>query len=120
METPNVPAEATPPPAITFAEFQKVTMKVGRVLRAEVHPQADKLLILQVDFGTESRQIIAGVRPHYAPEALVGKDVVAVLNLEPRKMRGEMSYGMLLACSDGAGVSLLTTDRPVAAGGSVG
>jgi tRNA-binding protein len=105
----NAPAPApavAPPepgvkPEIAFDEFAKVDLRVARVIAAENHPQADKLLKLQLDDGSgKPRQICAGIRGYYAPEELVGKLIVIVANLAPRKIRGEESRGMLLAASD--------------------
>ena len=99
------PAPAAPPaapagkPTITYDDFTKLDLRVARVLEANPHPNADKLLCLTVDLGTEKRQIIAGIRAYYAPEALVGKEIIVVTNLQPRKMRGLESNGMLLAAS---------------------
>jgi methionine--tRNA ligase beta chain len=87
-------------PTIAFDDFAKVDLRVARVKAAEYHPNADKLLKLQLDDGTEEgRQICAGIRAYYEPDDLVGKSVVIVANLEPRKIRGEMSQGMMLAAS---------------------
>ena len=99
------PAPAAPPaapagkPMITYDDFTKLDLRVARVLEAKPHPNADKLLCLTVDLGSETRQIIAGIRAYYAPEALVGKEIIVVANLQPRKMRGLESNGMLLAAS---------------------
>lgn len=95
---------------ITFDDFARVDLRVARVLEARPHPNADKLLVLQIDLGTEQRQIVAGIRGHYEPEQLVGKLIIVVKNLAPRTMRGETSSGMLLAASteDRAQVILLT------------
>ncbi len=88
-------------PEIAFDEFAKVDLRVAKVLKAEEHPNADRLLKLQVDDGSgEPRQICAGVKAYYKPEDLVGKSIVIVANLAPRKIRGEESRGMLLAASD--------------------
>lgn len=88
-------------PEIAFDEFAKVDLRVAKVLSAEDHPNADRLLKLQVDDGSgEPRQICAGVKAYYKPEDLVGKSIVIVANLAPRKIRGEESRGMLLAASD--------------------
>lgn len=84
---------------ITIDDFLKVQLRVAKVLEAKPHPNADKLLVLKVDLGTEQRQICAGIRAYYAPEDLVGKLIVVVANLAPRMMRGEESNGMLLAAS---------------------
>lgn len=90
-----------PKPTITFDDFAKVDLRVARVVAAEPHPNADRLLKLQLDDGSGApRQICAGVRAQYAPEDLVGKLIVIVANLQPRTIRGEESRGMLLAASD--------------------
>ena len=82
---------------IAFEDFDKVEMVVGKVLTCEKHPDADKILVFQVDFGYEQRQILSGVAEFYKPEDLVGKKVIAILNLKPRKIRGLDSNGMLLS-----------------------
>lgn len=109
------------PTVIQFDDFLKLDLRVATVLQAEPHPAADKLLVLQVDLGTEQRQIIAGIRGYYEPAALVGKQIIVVANLAPRKMRGLDSNGMLLAATspDHTQVIVLTTERPIAAGARV-
>src|SRR2546422_5314458 len=85
---------------ITYDDFAKLELRVATIVEAKVHPNADKLLVLQVDLGAEKKQICAGIRAYYPPEQLVGKQVVVVANLEPRPLRGEISQGMLLAATD--------------------
>ena len=85
---------------IQYDDFAKLDLRVATVLECKPHPNADKLLVLQIDLGTERRQICAGLRLHYQPEELVGKQIVVVANLEPRTMRGEQSNGMLIAATD--------------------
>jgi tRNA-binding protein len=104
---------------ISIDDFRKVELKVATIKSAEPHPNADKLMVLQIDLGTEQRQICAGVRNHYTPEELVGKQIVVVANLETAKLRGLESQGMLLAASDEGGVILLTPEKPVQAGAQV-
>jgi len=104
---------------IHIDEFRKIDLRVGVVKSAEAHPNADKLLVLKVDLGSEERQIVAGVRAHYQPEALVGKQVVIVANLETAVLRGMESQGMMLAASDGNGVVFLTPEKTVNAGAKV-
>jgi len=88
-------------PEIEFGDFAKVDLRVARVVKAELHPSADRLLKLQVDDGSGvPRQICAGIRAYYKPEDLVGKLIVIVANLKARVIRGEESRGMLLAASD--------------------
>lgn len=88
-------------PGITFDEFARVDLRVARIVEAEMHPNADRLLKLQVDDGSgEPRQICAGIKGHYEPGDLVGKLIIVVANLAPRQIRGEESRGMLLAASD--------------------
>lgn len=95
---------------ITYDDFAKIELRVAKVLEARPHPNADKLLLLQVDVGDEQKQIVAGVKAHYAPEALVGKSIIIVNNLAPAMLRGETSNGMLLAATSGEKVILLTVD----------
>ncbi len=98
---------------IQYDDFARVELRVAKVLEARPHPNADKLLLLQVDLGEESpRQVVAGIKAHYAPEALVGKRIVVVANLAPAILRGESSNGMLLAATSGEKVILLTVDDP--------
>lgn len=96
-----------------FDDFAKIRLTVAEILEAEPHPNADKLLRLQIRLGDRVKQICAGIRSHYRPEELVGKRIVVVDNLEPRKLRGEMSHGMLLAAQGpGGSLSLVTIDDP--------
>ena len=104
---------------ITIDRFREMELKVATVTAAEPHPNADRLLVLRVDLGGEQRQIVAGIRAHYAPETLVGRQVVVVANLEPAMLRGVESQGMLLAASSGDRVVLVRPDDPVAAGAVV-
>ena len=97
---------------IAYDDFAKVELRVARVLEARPHPNADKLLLLQVDVGDQQKQIVAGIRQHYSPEQLVGKLIVVVNNLEPAMLRGEASNGMLLAATSDEKVILLTVDDP--------
>jgi methionine--tRNA ligase beta chain len=103
---PAAPVPAATPanttPTINFDDFAKLDLRVATVLECKAHPNADKLLVLQLDVGGERRQICAGLRAYYQPEQLVGKQIVIVANLAPRTMRGEVSQGMLLAASDTA------------------
>ena len=86
-----------------FDTFEKLDLRVGVIKQAEKHPKADKLLVFQVDMGSETRQIISGVAAHYKPEECVGKHVMVVANLAPRKLRGLESAGMLLFSTDPEG-----------------
>lgn len=104
---------------ITIDEFKKLELKVATIIKAEPHPNADKLLVLQIDLGSEERQIVAGIKGHYAPEELVGRQVVVVANLETAKLRGVESQGMLLAASDGEQIVILTPEKKVSPGAKV-
>ena len=101
---------------ITIDDFAKVELRTARVVSAEAHPNADRLLVLQIEVGEEKRQLVAGIRGHYEPEELVGKTLVIVANLEPAKLRGIESQGMLLAVGDGDRVVVLTTEKETATG----
>jgi methionyl-tRNA synthetase len=104
---------------ITIDQFRAIELRVGTVRSAEVHPKADRLLVLRVDVGGEERQLVAGIRAHYEPAALIGRQVVVVANLEPAQLRGVESQGMVLAASDGERVVLLRPDDAVASGAVV-
>jgi methionine--tRNA ligase beta chain len=113
----------TPQPlTINYDDFAKLDLRVATVLECKPHANADKLLVLQIELGTEKRQICAGLRQHIAdPQSLVGKQIVVVANLAPRQMRGEISQGMLLAATDLATgkVIVVTPSEAVAAGSKV-
>ena len=111
-------------PAITYDDFAKLDLRIATVLAAEAHPNADRLLKLQIDLGDEQRQICAGLRQYYDPDQLVGRQIVVVANLQPRKIRGEDSNGMLLAASTMAGdqggdIILLGPDKPTPPGSGI-
>jgi methionyl-tRNA synthetase len=110
------PAAASPEGTISIDDFAKVELRVGQVKVAEKVKGADKLLRLEVDLGTEVRQVVAGIAESYAPEALIGRKVVIVANLAPRKLRGLESNGMIVAASPEGGKAVLAAfleDVPV-------
>jgi methionyl-tRNA synthetase len=105
---------------ISIDDFSKLDLRVATIVRAEPHPNADRLLVLQIDLGSEQRQLVAGIRAHYAPEDLPGKQIVVIANLEPATLRGVRSEGMLLAASDAEGhLAVISPQRSVAAGAQV-
>lgn len=118
----------TPPAAesktIKYEDFAKLNLRVGTILEAQPHPDADKLVVMQVDLGTEKRQIVAGIKKFYDPAQLTGKQIIVVTNLEPRTLRGVTSHGMLLAASTEVpgfpGLGLLTTNVTMPPGSQVG
>jgi methionyl-tRNA synthetase len=116
-------AAAAPAPAaaeITVDDFARVDLRVARVVAADHVEGADKLLRLTLDLGTEQRTVFAGIKSGYAPEQLVGRHVVVIANLKPRKMRFGVSQGMVLAASgDGPGVFLVGPDAGAIAGMTV-
>ena len=110
-------------PLVEFDDFARLDLRVARVLECREHPNADKLLVLKVDLGTEQRQICAVLKNHYKPEDLVNRLVIVVANLEPRSMRGEISQGLLLSAAEGpmkAKVVFLTPSNEIAVGSSIG
>lgn len=107
---------------INYDDFSKLELRVATVLECKPHANADKLLVLQIELADgHKRQICAGLRQHYQPEQLIGKQIVVVANLEPRQMRGEISQGMLLAATDPASgrVIVVSPADAVAAGSKV-
>lgn len=102
---------------IQYDDFAKLDLRVATIVEAAPHPNADKLLVLLVDVGgLGKRQIVAGIRAYYAPEALVGRQVIVVANLAPATIRGIKSEGMILAAGDEAIVGLSALDRDVPPG----
>jgi methionyl-tRNA synthetase len=116
-----VPKESAPAAAeglIEIGDFKKVQMVVARVLAAEKVEKADKLLKLQIDTGTDTRTLVAGIALHYKPEDLVGRKIIIVKNLKPAKLRGILSQGMILAASDADNrpyIPVLPEETPVGA-----
>ena len=113
-------------PQISFEEFTRLDLRVATVTAAEPHPNADRLIKIQLDDGSGApRQVCAGIKAWYEPQDLVGKQVVVVANLAPRKLRGEVSEGMVLAATSGEpgtpgeDVVLVILDRPVSPGAAV-
>lgn len=104
---------------ITIDEFKKVDLRVGEILEAKPVAGADKLLELRVSLGKETRTLVAGIAPQYAPASLIGRKVVVVANLQPRRVRGVQSQGMLLAASDDDRIVLLGVDQDVPAGSQI-
>jgi len=106
---------------IEFDDFMKVEMTVGEIISAEKVENADRLLKLKVDFGTDTRQIVSGIAEYYKPEELVGKKTPFVTNLKPRTIRGEESNGMILAAKDSAGnFCLMGIDEKIEKGTRLG
>ena len=105
---------------ITYDDFKKMDLVVGTVSSVEPHPNADKLYVMQVDLGEgQPRQLVAGLKPYYEAQALVGKRIVVVANLAPARLRGVESNGMLLAAQTGDRVIVLTTDDDMPPGSKV-
>jgi len=104
---------------ITIEQFQQVELRVGTVKEAASHPNADRLLVLKVDLGTEERQIVAGIRAHYDPATLIGTQVVVVANLAPAMLRGIESQGMVLAASGDGALAVVRPAAPMPAGAVV-
>ncbi len=106
---------------IDYKDFAKVDLRVGKVIEAEPVPNSKKLIRLIVDLGDEKRQILAGLAKWYKPEDFLGRYVIVVANLKPKKMAGLMSEGMILAtpCTDESKPALLTVAEPVKPGSKV-
>jgi methionyl-tRNA synthetase len=104
---------------ITLDDFNKIELKIATIKHAEPHPNADRLLVLKIELGSEERQLVAGIRGHYTVEELIGKQIVVVANLQPAMLRGVESQGMLLAARDGEGIVILTPEKIVSAGAKV-
>ncbi len=107
-------------PAINYDTFSSLDLRVGTILSAEKMPKADRLLVLKVDTGLDQRTIVSGIAEHFSPEEVVGKKVCVLMNLEPRKLRGVESQGMLLMATDPEGkLSFMSPEDAVAAGSAI-
>ncbi|HAQ40831.1 MAG TPA: methionine--tRNA ligase subunit beta, partial [Clostridiales bacterium] len=104
---------------ITIDDFDKLDLRVAEIIKAEKHPNADKLLVFQLKVGEETRQVVSGIAKYYDPEDLVGKKVILAYNLKPIKLRGVESRGMLLAASKGKKLTLLSTLEDIADGATI-
>lgn len=104
---------------ITLEDFKKLEIRIGKVSKAEKVEGADRLLKLEVDFGSEKRQIVSGIAEFYVAEELAGKEFVFLVNLEPRKFKGIESQGMILAADDTGKPVLLEPDKEVKIGSVV-
>lgn len=105
-----------PKEQITIDDFGKLELRVAKVLKAEKHPGADRLLVLQLQVGNETRQVVSGIAEYYKPEQLVGKNLILVANLKPVKLRGIESHGMILAAYNDKELVLGTIDKDIASG----
>ncbi len=106
---------------ITFAEFQKIDLRIGKIIEATQVPESKKLIKIIVDFGSEKRQAVAGLLKYYKPEELVGKKCVFLLNLQRRMLAGIESQCMVLAAEDEAGnVVVLQPEKDIAEGSKIG
>lgn len=106
-------------PLVAYDDFAKLDLRVGKILSVGAIEGSERLLKLSVSLGSETRQILAGIKKHYEPGLLAGREIVVVANLEPRTMMGEESRGMLLAASSGDEVVLLVPERSVTPGTEV-
>jgi len=105
---------------VDYNTFTKVDMRVGTVKSAVRVPDTDKLICMQVSFGSFDRQIVAGIGKVFTPESLSGRQFIFVVNLAPRKLRGVESHGMMLAASDKDKLALIVPDSNATDGASVG
>ena len=107
---------------VSFNDWSKIDLRVAEILEVEEIKGADKLLKLKIDLGTETRTIVAGIKPYYAKEELEGKRIIVFTNLEQRKIKGITSEGMLLAASndDNSEVKLLQPDGSIELGSRIG
>jgi len=106
-------------PAVSYDEFSKVDLRVGKIISAEDVPDADKLVKLSVDVGVEKLQMVAGVKKQYKPSDLAGKNIIVVANLAPKTLRGIESRGMILAVDEAGKPTVLFTDPAILPGNIV-
>ena len=105
---------------ISFDEFSKLDLKIGKILEANLHPNAEKLYVLRVDIGDKEISLVAGIKPFYQPKELINKLIAVLVNLEPKNIRGFLSEGMLLAAQAKEDLSLLVSDKEISPGSKIG
>jgi len=103
----------------TIEDFRKLELKIAQIKEVNEHPNAEKLLVLTVDLGDKTKQVVAGIKNFYTKETLLGKFVVVVDNLDPAVLRGVESQGMVLAGSDESGLTIIIPERPLKLGSVV-
>ncbi len=107
-------------PEITFDEFGAMQFQVGEIIACEEVPKSKKLLCSQVKIGSQTRQIVSGIKKYYSPEEMVGKKVMVLVNLKPAKLAGVLSEGMLLCAEDAEGnLALMTPEKPMPSGAEI-
>ena len=107
-------------PEITFDDFEKMQFQVGEIVACEAVAKSKKLLCSQVKIGSQTKQIVSGIRKYYSPEEMVGKKVMVLVNLKPAKLAGVLSEGMLLCAEDAEGnLALLTPEKPMPSGAEI-
>jgi methionyl-tRNA synthetase len=104
---------------INIEDFRKLELKIAQIKEVSEHPNADRLYIITLDVGENTKQVVAGIRGSYAKEDLIGKQVVVVDNLEPAVLRGVESQGMLLAAQDEEGICIISPERKAKLGSIV-
>lgn len=118
-EEKKTEVQATQKPQVTIEDFAKLDLRVAKILSAERVAKSEKLIKLELDLGSEKRQIVAGIGKVYMPESLIGKEIIIIFNLKPAKLMGIESNGMLLAAKDGEKLRILTVDGPVDPGAKI-
>ncbi len=104
---------------VSLDDFKKLDLRIAKITDVKEHPNADKLYVLRIEVGSESKQIVAGIRREYDAGGLIGREIVVVNNLEPVVIRGEQSSGMLLAARDGDSPVILVPERDVPPGAAI-
>ena len=105
---------------IKYEDFKKLDLRVATIKKVEDHPNADKLYVLTIDLGSEMRTLVAGIKNYYKPEELIDKQIIVVANLEPARLRGIESNGMLLAADDKNNLVILTPEKKIKEGYKIG
>lgn len=104
---------------VSFDDFKKIDLKIARITEVQKHPNADRLYLIAIEIGDKQKQVVAGLKDHYSPEELKGKQVVVVDNLEPAIIRGIKSEGMILAAQGGEKIAIIIPEKEVKIGSPV-
>lgn len=104
---------------VTFEQFKELDIRIAKIVAVENHPNADKLYLVTIETGQETKKIVAGIKAHYSKEELINKEVVVLNNLQPATIRGVESGGMILATKDGEKLAILVPEKEVKVGSPV-
>ena len=104
---------------VSFDDFSKLDLRIGKIIEVNPHPNAEKLYVLNIDIGEKVLQLVAGIKPFYTIDNLLGKQIAVLVNLEPKSIRGTLSEGMILAAQGKEDISVIVSDKQIELGSQI-